>query len=680
LTGPEYLLGLLLLAATVGPLALGARAMRIQLLPGWSGAPARLAESVATIALVVLVSEALGVVGAFTAGAIVPVSIAVGAALVAGLGRMSPRAAAAHPAPEARPADRLTTWLALGGALLLLAQWGAGVRLAIRGGMLATDTVWYHLPFGARFVQEGSIGGLQFFEIEPMSAYHPLNSELLHGVGMALMSSHDVLSPFLNVGLVVLALLGGWCIGRPYGVAPLSMLGTAIAIAMPSVWANNAGQAGSDLPGLSFFVAAVGLLVSSRARGPGGLLAGAAAGLALGSKLTLLGPVVALTLVAVALAPRGRRLVYGAGWAAAAAAMGGVWFARNVVETGNPVPWRRLDLGPVELEAPARPLNDEFEFTLAHYLFDGEIWRSHILPGLEHAGWAWPAVLALAAAGAIGAVVARGDVIRRGLGALAVMCAVSYLVTPNSAAGPDGDPWTIGLNFRYAGPPVAIGLAVLPIWLARERGRRQRTVLAALLGTLVLTVALPSGPWQSRGDAVAVGLGLAAVAGALVLLHRVAERRQAALAGVAALCVAVLAGGFFVQRHYERHRYAASGPFLFARDLHDKRIGVFGSIYSYPLYGRELTNRVEFVGRRTAHGGFRRLAGCREWRAAVNEGRYDYVMVAPLVSINVDYGKAPKPTPPEVEWTRTDPAAVPVGFAPPTFVIRGRLDPDGCPA
>jgi hypothetical protein len=680
----EYLLGLLLLGAIVVAAALAGRALRRYLLPAWHGAPARLADAVLALGVVVVLGQALGAVGAFRIWALVPAAIVLAAAVAAALARRRPKAAADAPA-AGPPPTRAETMLCAGGAVAVVGQWGAGTAAALDRGMLLPDTLWYHMPFAARFVQDGWLTRLHYTDVEPFTVFYPMNSELLHAVGIAAFSSNDVLSPFLNLAFVALGLLAGWCIGRPYGAAPLSLLGAALALSLPIHWGINAGQAGNDVVGTALFLAAVALLVNARARGAGLLLAALAAGLAVGTKLSLVAPVLALAVGAVALAPRGRRLAAAGGFAIAAAAGGGYWYARNLVNTGSPLPWLDVELGPISWAGPPRELTEGYEFAVVRYLADPDIWSRYFFDGLDYAfGSAWFAVLALAAAGAVGAAL-RGDRIGRALGLVALACVAAYLITPNGAAGREGEPWAFGLNLRYAIPGVALALAVLPTWLSDARLRR--IALAALLVALAFTLLSPTGLWSyRRDDAVAIGAVAAALAALSVAVPRASGRtRLAAAGGLAALVLGLLVAGFAVQRDYLRDRYARVGPnvprtSVWARDLRDARIGILGFTAQYPLYGRELSNRIRHVGRRRPRAGFGRIRDCREWRRALNEGRYRYVVVSPVVSYALPPG-TPTSVPPEVAWTRSDPAAREIlRDGPTTSVLRvaSRLDPGGC--
>ncbi|MEA2469969.1 MAG: hypothetical protein QOE38_968, partial [Thermoleophilaceae bacterium] len=208
-----YLLAVLLLAGFAVPIALAVRDWRRVLLPGWTGAPARLADAIGWVAIAVVLSELLGAVGLFRAWALVAASLLVSTALRARARRTPVREGGAQLAP-AKPARRGERRVAFAGALLVLAQWAVPARISLGQGMTAPDTLWYHMPFAARFVQDGWLTHLHFVEVEPLTAFYPANSELLHAIGIALFDSHDVLSPLVNLAMLALALLAGWCIGR----------------------------------------------------------------------------------------------------------------------------------------------------------------------------------------------------------------------------------------------------------------------------------------------------------------------------------------------------------------------------------------------------------------------------------------------------------------------------------
>ena len=74
----------------------------------------------------------------------------------------------------------------------------------------------------------------------------------------------------------------------------------------------------------------------------------------------------------------------------AALAGGGYWYLRNLIHTGNPLPW--FDhLGPISLPAPEQALGGREGHSVLGYLTDGSVWSDWFLPGL-HGGLTilWP--------------------------------------------------------------------------------------------------------------------------------------------------------------------------------------------------------------------------------------------------------------------------------------------------
>jgi hypothetical protein len=665
-----YLLGIACLVLVAGAVALAATSARRRLLPGWAAAPARLAELVLGLGFLTLVAELLGTLGVLTRGTLVVGSLAAAGAVAWATRRGEPaagmdevaggEAAPAEPAQPAQPADRPLALAALGAGLLVMAQWGTGAKAALDGGMLLPDTLWYHMPLAAEFAQEGSLTGLHYAEAAPITAFFPANAELYHALGLLLLD-RDVLSPFLNLGFVALALLGGWCLARPRGAAPLGLLAAALAVTVPIFWGIQAGQAGNDVVGLGFLLAALGLLATERQSRAALAVAGLAAGLALGTKLSLVAPVLALSVAVIALAPRGRRGSASLVWGLPLLAAGGYWYARNLLRTGSPLPWVSFDLGPIEFEAPPRPLTEGLEFPVAHYATDFGVWADYFIPDLEWGlGWAWPALLLLGAAGVVSAI-ASGDARRRALGLVGGFAVVAYLLTPNGAAGREGDPWGFGLNLRYAVPALAIALALAATspWL--DTRKKQRIAFAVAAAVLVFNLFSPSGLWPYRRDvALALVVAGAALALGVGLLVRARPGRLGLAAALAASLLVLALGGWFLQRDYLSDRYSsASGVSRtgsWARDLSDTRIGVVGFTPQYPLYGTDVSNTVEHIGRRGPNGAFGRIRSCRGWRRAVNRAGYRYLVISPVRSPNLPpAGRAPQPA--EAGWTRADPAA-----------------------
>jgi hypothetical protein len=120
------------------------------------------------------------------------------------------------------------------------------------------------------------------------------------------------------------------------------------------------------------------------------------------------------------------------------------------------------------------------------------------------------------------------------------------------------------------------------------------------------------------------------------------------------LVVAVLAVlvGYPIQRHYLANRYrdpsfttpGLNAAFAWAREISDARIGTT-STRQYPLFGTDLSNRVSYIGEKTAHGGFEEAPNCREFIRLVNDGDYEYVVAT---RDRIEAGKPPFPH--SAEW------------------------------
>jgi hypothetical protein len=147
---------------------------------------------------------------------------------------------------------------------------------------------------------------------------------------------------------------------------------------------------------------------------------------------------------------------------------------------------------------------------------------------------------------------------------------------------------------------------------------------------------------------------------------------------VTLLAVAI---GYPVQRHYLRDRYAdptfatpgLNAAFAWAQGIAGARIATT-STRQYPLYGRDLSNEVEFVGEERPHGGFTAPTTCRRWRQLLDAGNYDYVITT---RDRIEPGKPPYP--PTARWTKAPNTTV-VLRKPPTIVFKlgTPLDPSAC--
>jgi hypothetical protein len=686
----QYLAGLAGLSLIVGASGLAALRVRRALLPCWSKAPARLAEIVIALALILLVAEILGAIGSFhrlplLAGVtMVSVLAAVAAPRLAAVAGAVPAVAGGDAGGLARKAavahDPRFVAVALAIAFLALVLWLARSLDAYESGVFDVDSVQYHLPFAARFVQTGSLTQLHFVSPDPVHAFHPLNSESLHAIGMVLFRT-DVLSPALNVGWIIVALLAAWVAGCRSGLSPLILAGTGVVALLPLLLKTQAGAANSDTAALALLLAAVALLLHGVDEPPATYIAAAAAGLAIGTKLTVLVPVGVLTLLLLIRWRSRPRLALG--WCGVLAATGGFWYLRNLIRTGSPLPSLDLKIGPLGFPSPDLQVVDRTGFAIVDYAFDGEVWESVFLPGLVDAfSTTTLPLLGLLGAGIVLGLAGRGPEARL-VAAVALAGIVAYLATPLSAPGPEGDPDQLlfALNLRYVLPVFPLALVALALSARKAPSEVQWALLGVFAVTALLAwrhgTEIPVRGAQSQPEALPI------VAGALLAVLAVvwARRRSIVLfAGVLVLLGALLVGGGwrFERRYLElRHRQIAPPDLLsWLAPQHDRRIGISGYYNHYLLMGAGLDNDVREIGFPRAHGGFERPKNCRSFRRLVNDSGYEFIVIG-----NAFYRR---PRPAMLRWARSDRSITPIVERPsdglPIWVlgVDGRLDPDRC--
>jgi hypothetical protein len=690
----DYLSSIFFLGVVVAAFAVGAHRLRLALLPAWRGAPATLGTLILWLALAVVTAELLGLLGLLDTAALLLVSVAT--ALALRFSRLPGTSGSAPPRPQM---GRLSLGVAAAAALLTAAHWAGPVLHSLDVGIYRQDSTWYHLPFAAWFAQTGSITGL--LQTDPLKLavwYYPLNSELLHAIGMVVLGN-DLLSPLLNLGWMGVALLAAWCIGRPFGLAAATLLG-AVVVVGSDMMLVQAGNAPSDIVALACLLAAIAILANGQATGgltttEGGRLvlaqgplavAALAAGLAIGAKVTMLVPVGAITVGLLAAGGRegiGRR---GAIWLGGLAATGGFWYLRNLIHAGNPLPW--LNAGPLpgpDQEAIyPRPAH-----SIAEYLADRHAWTDFFLPGFaETLGPLWFVVLFAALAGIVLGLRRRHGPLIRILALAGAATLLAHVFNPVSASGPDGGPVGFASNLRYAAPGIAIGLILLPLCETRWTARR---VLVPAYALLIVVASIASTEWVQPQPFIAVAIAAIAVLVPLWLSGPGRGRQGLAVASLLAVIVAV---GYPAQRHYFDNRYRADlAPALdnpgfrassqwsliqaWARDQRGIRIGIYGTPAAYGqyvFYGEDLDNEVRYLGEPGANGALTQIETCQHWRGQIDSGHFDAIVITP------EDPASPFP-PPQLNWTASDPAAVPVLRVNPAgvFVLSGPMNPASCP-
>jgi hypothetical protein len=677
----RYLLGVAELGVLVGFAWLGAGAARRRLVPELNGLVAQLATALLAIAGLVWVAEVLGVFGWFKVGPYLAVVVVAGAGLrrvvggpwgrpsvLLGFSPAEPDAVRWREwgekedaaAPEGRPhGPSPAAVVALAIAAVAVVHFAAGVKLRLSTGMTGFDSTWYHGPFAAKFFQSGDTWSLHFIAPQFLAWFYPANSEVVHAIGMVAFG-RDILSPLLNLGWFVGCLVAAWCIGRPYRVAPWSLALVAIALSVPALH-DQAGEARNDIVGISFLLAAVAIALAQRERGSTrqvgtafGLgqvvVVGLAAGLAAGTKLNFLLPAAVLVVGLALVAPRGRRRRALVAGGLAALAGGGYWYLRNLAHAGNPLPWVK-HLGPITLPAPTQALGGREDHSVLGYLTNGSVWSDWFLPGLHHGMTIfWPLLVIAPIVGLLLCLGRRSDRTLQVVAAVGLAAGLSWLIAPTSASGPDGVAQGFESGLRYLAPALVLGLALLP-----TTPQLRHRLTAPMLTSSFRVHMRPKRQSQRRG------WGLSWL--------------------VAGIVVAAVVVGYPVQRHYLRDRYASpafttpglNAAFAWAQGIHGARIATT-STRQYPLYGRDLSNEVTYIGTEQPHGGFTPPTTCPQWRRLLNEGNYTYVVTTR------DRIEPGKPTYPSTSrWTKA-PGATVVLRKPPTIIykLRTPLDPSGC--
>jgi hypothetical protein len=692
----RYLLGVALLGIFTGSIAITARSVRRALLAAWSGAPAVLADIVIGFAITILLLEVLGALHVFRVIPVLLAVVACGVATVlwsrraAGSASSLPQTGSERELSTPAPNDRASVIACVFVAALLCATWGTRTIGSLHDGMsTSVDTIWYHLPAAARFAQTGVVTDIHFFDNASLTAFYPASTPLLHALGIELLGT-DLLSPILNFAFLAIALLAAWCIGRPFGVAPFTLVAVAAVVGTPMLATTQPGGGYNDIAGIAFFLSALALLATARREPHGWGIAGmriaaVAAGLAVGTKYNFILPVAALSLGVCVLAAKGQRVRQTLEWTALVLLAGGFFYARNLVVVGNPVPPVSISIGPWSLPNPPSGVD---EISPLSVLRQRSLWQSVFEPAFRDAfGPLWWLVLALVGAGLLCAIVTRRDAFARMLGMISAVSVLGYLVTPVSI-GTKRFPTTFVYSLRYAA--CAAVLAAVALTISTIGRRYSRVVLLLFVAVLVATQFDPS-IWptdvRQRGfsapvrDSIAIAAAvfgfvvLLAGAAVVVVRRRAPDWRPPLLAAIGVAVVVVVAGAVIHDMYVDNRNTESDylpATYRWARTVRDERIGVVGTPLQYPLYGNDLSNHVQYVARRGRHGSNFPITTCRAWRRALTAGRYNYVVTAPNPLI--------PEAPPEALWTERDPAATVElrdGYAT-VFRLRGPLDPVGC--
>jgi hypothetical protein len=708
-TTGDYILGVVGLLAIAVSMAIAGRAVRRAALPTWTGAPALLADGILAIGTLIVISELLGLVGILDGVLLVAACVIVGGSGV----RMEPllvraaRGRVGRPESAERdplPVSGIEIGIAVALALLVAAQWAGPTLLALDRGIYGGDSLWYHMPFAAHIAQTGSVTNLLYTDPLYLNWFYPQNSELLHADGL-LLFGNDFLSPLINLGWLGLALLAAWCVGRPYGASAATVAGVAALMSADLLFSRQPGNANNDVVAIALFISSVAILLNTRwlprALPVGALaVAGLAAGLSLGTKLTVVPPVLALSVGVIVIAGAGERIRAAAVWIGALVVGGGLWYARNLVVSGTPFPF--VDIGPL---TKPEELEGRHPYSIVHYLTDTDVWGRYFRPALEERlGELWPLYLVIAVAAVVFLLI-RGGRVERMLAAVAALAAIAYLFTPLGASGEEGAPVGFRLNIRYLAPGLALALLLIPIAATRLPGRQDLWRWATLVLFAALTVVSSGAVDELDTDripgTVVLALAVIVLPLALYLLSRRGVPRGALLATGAVALIGLAVGGRSAQEDYLELRYSSAAPdyprseqpaielgqglgaaYDWARGIRNQDIGLSGTtgaLFSYGLWGPDASNAVRYIGEHGDRGSFREISECPEFISVINQSNFDYVVTTP--EYHQDDPEAAT-VPRERAWIEAEPGARRVAGAALVDVwqLGGPLDPAACAA
>jgi hypothetical protein len=424
-------------------------------------------------------------------------------------------------------------------------------------------------------------------------------------------------------------------------------------------------------------------------------MAGLAAGLGVGTKITLLATIAALTIGVAVLGGRRHWLRALGIWLGGMLITSGFWYGRNFVEALNPFP-QVGRLGPINLPGPDQlPLYPRQPHKLSEYYNDPSVWQDKLFPVLhDRLGPLWPVILGVVVVALVWAFFRGGSALMRILAVTGMVAGIAYVFTPLTASGSLGDPAGFDANLRYVAPVLIVGFLLLPLIPWFRHGNRP-WILIGLFAVLLIQGTVTQSNWEFKHHLASVALAFLIV-GVPALLVAGARQRVPVIALAAfglVMAITAVALGRVREDYYLDHRYVtASRPPLeggfrstpewqplqdWGRKQSDERIGVVGrasAFGQYFFYGTDLTNHVQYVGQELRRGTFRPIVSCAAWRRAVNDGDYGYIVTTPKI------GALEVSAPPEARWTQSDKNVKTVIQTGPAAVykVTGPLDPGTC--
>ncbi len=647
----SYLKGVTALAFVVCPWAWAGRSVLRSAARSWPTTTRALGGSIVALAGLIVTAQLVGSFGQLRR---LPLAIAsvLGAGVVTAVAHKVGARSDSELAPRATASAKwnggpLPAKLAVVAGCLAAAQWCIGTLHAFRNGIDDIDSQAYHLPHAARFVQDHGTTALHYATANAGTPYYPANCELLHAIGMVTMRS-DLLSVALHLMVLPLGLLAAWCLGKRLGTGPISVIGFSALAVVPLLATRSAASAGNDYMTVALFLsaAAFALRVENDAHsGVAVALAGLAAGLSLGTKLTMVVPVAGLTLTVWWLTRR--RRAHLAVYTMAVVLTGSYWYFRNLIHVGSPIPNLRLGIFP----SPPMDLVDRLSPSVFSYLGKRDFWIHSGPEGLSRFfGFAWPLILLLFAYAVVAWLLALRDnatadrAVVFGLILTVAATVAAYVFTPTTGGDANGYPFLFVYNLRYALPGLVVAFVMLP---GIPRLQRQQSLLA-VGGLVFMAAAFASKPYlELRAVVVAVAL-------AAVVVIAASLRRAVLRAVLGAALVVLIVVGFPLARRYERTRFtdtssARNELFAWGRSAPPgARVALVGLPLQYSFFGPRFETRVDYVGDLRPNNEFTNYETCASWRTALRSGKYDFVVAEPPDRVNL---------PNAAGWTRALPGS-----------------------
>ncbi|MGA6947539.1 MAG: hypothetical protein WBZ00_07265, partial [Solirubrobacterales bacterium] len=424
-------------------------------------------------------------------------------------------------------------------------------------------------------------------------------------------------------------------------------------------------------------------------------MAGLAAGLGIGTKITLLATIGFLTIGVAILGGRRHWLRALGVWLGGLVITCGFWYGRNFVYALNPFP-QIHKIGPIHLPGPDQlALYPRPPHSLSEYYNDPTVWQHKLFPVLhDRLGPLWPVILAVVVVALVWAFFKGGSALMRILAVTGMVAGIAYIFTPLTASGSLGDPSGFDANLRYVAPVLIVGFLLLPLIPWIRHGNRP-WILIGLFTILLIQGTVTQANWKFSHHLASIGLAflIVGVPALIVAGLRARISKVALVAFGLVMLITAVALGRVRENYYLDHRYVtAAAPPLgggfraspqwaplqdWGRKASHQRIGVVGrasAFGQYFFYGTDLSNHVQYIGQQLSHGTYRPIVSCAAWRQAINKGNYDYIVTTPKL------GADETVAPPENLWTSRDKSVRVIIQSGPAAVykITGPLDPASC--